>query len=63
MGQIIDNKPRGGLMVDDKPSNIGINKSISNKLITRSVDAGSPYGLLLIWTYPVTETFTTEYNP
>lgn len=63
MGKLIDTKPKGGMLVGDKPSNTEINKDISNRLITRSVDAGSPYGFLLIWTYPETETFTTEYNP
>ena len=62
MGQIIDNKPEGGVMAENKPSG-ELNRDLSNKLTTRSVEVYTPYGLLLCLTYPETETFTTEYNP
>jgi hypothetical protein len=63
MGQIINNKPVGGLITDNKPSQGEINAALSNKLITRGYDALMPMGLLLAITYSAGGTFTTEYNP
>ena len=73
MGKLIYSKPKGGEIVDSKsvfgqlinngPSQAEINISLSNKLITRGVEALTPYGLLLVLTRPDSETFTTEYNP
>ena len=63
MGQIVNNKPKGGILVDNKPKGGILNESLSNRLITRGVEEGSPIGLLLSLTYSADETFTTEYNP
>ena len=63
MGQIIDNQPSGGRLIDNQPSGAALNQALSNKLITRGVEEGSPMGLLLAITYTADETFTTEYNP
>jgi hypothetical protein len=63
MGKIVINKPEGGFIINDKPSQNTISVNLSNRMITRSVDALTPIGLLLVWTYRDTETFTTEYNP
>ena len=62
-GQVVDNQPEVGIIVDNQPSGASLNEALSNKLITRGVEEGSPMGLLLALTYSADETFTTEYNP
>jgi hypothetical protein len=63
MGQIVKDRPSGGQLMSNEPFQGCLNKDLSNKLITRSINALCPMGLLLTLTYTTGGTFTTEYNP
>lgn len=63
MGKLIDDQPKGGMIVDNRPSQGKLVGETTNRMITRGVEKGMAMGLLLAITYSADETFTTEYNP